>query len=273
TNLKNTQTAKDRAMEIAEGLLKTPPYSSLASSKSGEYAAAELIAEVGEIGAGTFEQLANSKFTIESSECKCEIPLGGDLKLFGRIDRVDSFGDMVRVIDYKTGTADASVTKYYMGLKLQLPLYLTATSAGRRAVGAYYFPASVEYKSQADGVFRLQGFMDGSDEVVSVSDTTVNKGEKSAYFDAYLGGGRSDKAMPADVFADFLQYSLLVSRQGAKEMLEGNVAPSPAEDACKYCKAGGSCGFAVGFDGEERTEKSGKCGGIAKVVRKTRGDV
>ncbi|MDE7182017.1 MAG: PD-(D/E)XK nuclease family protein [Clostridia bacterium] len=272
-DIKDKQSAQNRAMEIAEGLLKVAPYSSLASSKSGEYAAAELIAEAGEIGAGTYEQLANSKFEIESSECKCEIPLGGDLKLFGRIDRVDACGDMVRVIDYKTGTADASTTKYYMGLKLQLPLYLTATSVGRRAVGAYYFPASVEYKSQADGVFRLQGFMDGSDDVVSVSDTTLNRGEKSAYFDAYLGGGRSDKAMPADVFADFLQYSLLVSRQGAKEMLEGNVAPSPAEDACKYCKAGGSCGFAVGYDGEERTEKSVKCGGIAKVVRKARGDI
>ena len=179
---------------------------------------------------------------------------------------------MVRVIDYKTGSADASATKYYMGLKLQLPLYLSAVSGGRRAVGAYYFPAAVEYRDKVDGVFRLQGFMDGSDEVVGISDTTLKQGEKSAYFDACLGGGRSERAMPPEVFSDFIAYSSLVARQGTREMLEGNVAPSPAKDACKFCNAGGSCGFAVGIDGDERAEKAVKCKDIADVVKSERGD-
>ena len=264
--------ARERAYDAAKTLLDSGAYSSLTSSKSGQYTADELIKEAGEVTAGMYEQLANSNFKVERAELRCEINLDNGVRIGGRIDRVDSCGDMVRIIDYKTGTVDASVTKYYMGLKLQLPLYLTAAAMGRRAVGAYYFPASVEYKSEADGVFRLQGFMDGSDEVVTASDTTLQPKQKSAYFDAYLSGRKIDSAMDNDIFSDFLQYSTLVARKGTREMLEGNIAPSPAEDACKYCRMGGSCNFAAGIDGEERSSKTVKCADIARIVRKQRGD-
>ena len=179
---------------------------------------------------------------------------------------MDTFGDMVRIIDYKTGNVDSSPSKYYTGVKLQLPLYLSAASGNGRAVGAYYFPASVEYKSKPDGVFRLQGYMDGSDEVVSASDKNVKPKEKSEYFDAYLSGKKLDCAMDSETFADFLNYSYLLAGQGVKEMAEGNIAPSPAEDACKYCRMGGSCDFSCGADGEERKARSVKCADIAKIA-------
>ncbi len=268
----NADEARARAGEAARKLLGSGAYSSLTDSKSGQYTADELVKEAAEGTAGMYEQLANSQFKVENTEWRCEINLDGGVRVNGRIDRVDGCGDMVRIIDYKTGTVDSSVTKYYMGLKLQLPLYLTAAAAGRRAVGAYYFPASVEYRPKADGVFRLQGFMDGSDEVVAVSDTTLQPKQKSAYFDAYLSGKRIDSAMDNDIFKDFLQYSELIARKGAREMIGGNIAPSPAEDACKYCRMGGSCNFSVGVDGEERTAKTVKCADIAKIVRKQRGD-
>jgi ATP-dependent helicase/DNAse subunit B len=213
-----------------------------------------------------YEQLKNSKFKVESAESKCEIQLDTKVKLYGRIDRVDSYGDMVRVVDYKTGTVDSSPTKYYMGLKLQLPLYLLSASKGRRGVGTYYFPATVEYKDKKDGVFRLQGFMDGSAEVVEASDTTLEEKCKSEYFDAYLKGRKIDSAMETEQFSYFLKYSALVAEQGAREMLNGNITPSPAAEACKYCKVGGSCGFSVGVDGAQRDHSSVKCTDIARVV-------
>lgn len=263
---------KGRARQIAEELLNTPAYGALTDSKSGEYTAEELIKEACAVSAGMYEQLHNSCFDIEQTEIRCEIKLDNSVKVTGRIDRIDGCGDMVRIIDYKTGTVDCSATKYYMGLKLQLPLYLSAASEGRRAVGAYYFPASVDYKSKADGVFRLQGFMDGSDDVVSASDTTLGPKKKSAYFDAYLSGKKIDSAMSSEDFADFLKYSHLVARKGTREMLEGNITPSPAPEACSFCKFGGSCGFSVGEDGEERTHRTVKCGELAAIVRKERGD-
>lgn len=268
--IKDVAGARARAEAIATELLGSPAYSSLSFSKSGEYNAAELVKEAGAVSAGTYEQLSNSRFTVEQTETRCEIRLDRGIKIGGRIDRVDSCGDMVRIIDYKTGSIDASATLYYMGLKLQLPLYLTAAADGRRAVGAYYFPASVEYKSKADGVFRLQGFMDGSDEVVKASDSTLEPKKKSAYFDAYLSGKKLDSAMEADEFNDFIKYSALVAKSGTAEMLGGNIAPSPVTDACNYCKMGGSCGFAVGTDGAERSVRSVKCTEISGLVRKER---
>ena len=268
----DADSARARAYAEAEKLLKNGAYSSLTDSKSGQYTAEQLIKEAGEVTAGAYEQLANSKFKVENAEVRCEIELGDSVRINGRIDRVDRHDDMIRIIDYKSGTVDASATKYYMGLKLQLPLYLTAVSTGRRAVGAYYFPASVGYKSEPDGVFRLQGFMDGSEDVVSASDTTLQPKQKSAYIEASLSGRKSESAMENGIFPDFLQYSTLIARRGVKEMLEGNISPSPADGACKYCKMGGSCNFALGIDGEERTSRTVKCADIARIVRKERGD-
>ena len=179
---------------------------------------------------------------------------------------------MVSKIDYKTGNIDATASKYYTGAKLQLPLYLLAVSKGKRAAGAYYFPASLEYKDKPDGVFRLQGFMDGSDDVVIASDSTVQPKMKSEYVNASLGSNRSESVMSREDFADFLEYSKLIADVGAGEMLSGNIAPSPAEGTCKYCKAGGSCGVNLGKDGEERKHKSVKCSQIAGLVRKVKGD-
>ena len=266
-SIENDEKLRALAGEIARKKLEKTPYSSLTQTKSGQYTAEMLISEAVEVSSGMYEQLANSRFRVLSAESKCEIELTDGIKLFGRIDRVDESGDMVRIIDYKTGTIDASAPLYYTGLKLQLPLYLSAVSGGRRAAGAYYFPAAVEYSEKKDGVFRLQGFMDGSEEVVSASDRTVADGQKSRYVNAYLKGRALESTMSKEDFTDFIAYSRLVAGAGAKELLSGNINPSPAEGTCTYCPAGGSCGFAVGKNGEERKAPSIKCGAIAAIAR------
>jgi ATP-dependent helicase/nuclease subunit B len=259
------------ARAIAEGLLSTPKYSSLSANKRGEYAARCLIDEAAEVSLAMYEQLKNSLFKVSGVETSAQVFLDG-LKLYGRIDRVDSCGDMVRIIDYKTGSIDSTASSYYMGLKLQLPLYLLSASKGKRAVGAYYFPAQVEFKDTADGAFRMKGFMDGGEDVVKSSDTTLKDKQKSSYFDAYLNGRKMESAMTHEDFIDFLSYSSLVARKGASELIGGNLSPSPTEGACKGCKMAGCCGFAVGTDGEERKTLKVNCGKIAQIVRKERGE-
>lgn len=260
-----------RAEELARELMKDAQYAALSDSKRGEYVAQRLVREAGEISRGMYEQLINSNFEVSKTECRCEIKLDGGLSVAGRIDRIDSCGDMVRIIDYKTGTTGVSATKYYMGLKLQLPLYLLAASKGGRAAGAYYFPAAVEYKEKSDGVFRLQGFMDGSAEVVQNSDTHLAPKEKSAYFDAYLSGRKVDGAMEPEEFKSFLNYSRIVADGAVKEMTRGNITPSPAGDVCGYCKLGGSCGFAVNIDGAARKTDTVKCSDVAKIAKSAEG--
>lgn len=261
-----------RAEELARQKLGEQPYASLADSKSGEYVSQVLVGECVAVSKGAFLQVRNSSFRVAQAESPAELDLTGGVKIYGRIDRVDESGDMVRVVDYKTGNVDSSATKYYQGVKLQLPLYLSAAAKGKRAAGAYYFPASLDYRDRADGVFRLQGFMDGSDEVVSASDLMVKPKEKSCFVDAYYQGRKIESAMSPQDFYDFIEYARIVADGGAREMLAGNVTPSPAEGVCKYCKAGGSCGAALGKDTAERKTKSVKCSDIARIVRKEKGD-
>lgn len=261
-----------RARALAENLLLTPKYASMKANKRGEYMARSLVDEAAEVSRGMFEQLKNSLFKVSAAEQSCEILLDNGVKLFGRIDRVDGCGEMVRVIDYKTGSVDNSAASYYMGLKLQLPLYLLASSKGKRAVGAYYFPAKVEYEDEHDGVFRLKGYMDGSEDVVRCTDTLVGEKQKSAYVDAYLNGRAVESVLPRGEFEDFLTYGTLVARKGAAELTGGNIAPSPAEGMCKNCAVAGSCGFTVGLDGRERGKVKTDCKHIAEIVKKERGD-
>lgn len=263
----------ERAKQVAEDKLSKPPYSALSFTKSGQYVADGLIAEAVAVCGGMYEQLANSSFKVAGAEVPCEVKLSGGVRVYGRIDRVDESDGLVRVVDYKTGNIDGTPAKYYAGLKLQLQLYLLSASEGKRPVGAYYFPAAVEYREKEDGVFRLTGFMDASDEVVSASDKTVQNKCKSAYVNAYYGAAqKSDGAMSRDDFGDFLGYARLIADGGAREMIGGNVTPSPAKDVCKYCKAGGSCGIELSEVGERKV-KSVKCAQIAQITRNERGEV
>lgn len=267
----NKEEFTSRAREFAKTRLSRPPYSALTDTKSGEYLFGELVEEAVTISLGMYEQLRNSSFGVARTESAGEVRLKSGARVYGRIDRVDESGDLVRVIDYKTGTIDAAVSKYYTGTKLQLPLYLLSASRGKRAVGAYYFPAAVEYREKADGVFRLQGFMDGSDEVVLASDNSVQPGKKSNYVDAYYRGRRLETTMTGEDFPYFLGYSALVADGGVREMQAGNISPSPAEGVCKYCKAGGSCGLSLN-ETAERAAPAVKCSEIVEIVRKETGN-
>ncbi|MDE7087008.1 MAG: PD-(D/E)XK nuclease family protein, partial [Clostridia bacterium] len=157
----------------------------------------------------------------------------------------------------------------YQGTKLQLPLYLTAVSEGRRAAGAYYFPANLDYSSGGSS-FTLRGFMDGSGEVVKNSDINVEEKQKSALVGAYLNGRKLDKAMTRSDFADFLSYSKQIAQRGVQELTGGEISPSPVKEACSRCNFKGCCGYDAETAGE-RQEVSADCTTIAQIAREASG--
>ena len=270
--IENVEAMREYAREIAEEKLKIPPFSALVDTNEGRYTAARLADDAATLACGVYEQLQNSRFKVQSTEIWCELPLFDNVKLSGKTDRVDEYDGMVRIIDYKTGGIDVSASAYYSGRKLQLPLYLSAVSNEKRAAGAYYFPAAVEFSEKKDGIYRLQGFMDCSSEIVAASDCTVASGELSKYVNAYLDGKKLDRNFTREEFENFLSYSRLVSEVGARELIDGNIAPSPAPKTCSYCKAGGCCGFTPGRDGEEREAPSVKYADITDIVKRAKGE-
>jgi hypothetical protein len=59
------------------------------------------------------------------------------------------------------------------------------------------------------------------------------------------------------------------ARQGAKELRDGFIAPSPFKGACTYCRYGGLCGFNYD-ESAERTEEAIKPKTIAEIARRHR---
>ncbi len=233
-------------------------FSALEDTGAGRYTGARLLSEAENVSVAAYRQLALSKFRVLKTEEKLSL---GQLFLSGIADRIDESDEFVRVIDYKTGKIDDSAGAYYTGRKLQLQLYLRAAAEGRRAAGAFYFPAADAFTNEAEPKFRMTGFYCGEDEVVSRMDSGLSEGE-SSLFEGKYGGG-----MDRDDFEDFLDYSLLVSQRAENEMRAGNIAPSPYDKSCTYCKMKSLCGFV----GEPRTEEKIKCGEIAEIVRREKG--
>ena len=274
---------EDACAEFAERearrLMSVAPYSYLGDTLRGAYSADVLLRDAAILCRNVFRQLRDSSFRVLAAEQTFgypSSPIGGvrlragerELYLAGKIDRVDTAEDFARVVDYKTGKFDVSPTAYYSGRKLQLPLYLYAASKGRRAAGAYYFPATVGFHAAGEYPFRMQGFTVRDDRVVRLSDSTVAEGEKSRYIDAYYGGRASGLA--PDDFAEFLEYSVLSAQACARETVRGCIAASPYEGACKYCPYGGACGY----DPASGARSVPRVGAeeIAAIVREERGE-
>ena len=262
-----TSAAECREIAKTEGerLLASPRFSALADTDSGRYTAERLVEEGVAVSEAAYLQLANSAFRVRTTEEGLSLP---ELSLKGTADRVDAAGEYVRVIDYKTGSIDDKPTSYYTGKKLQLQLYLRAAAENQKAAGAFYFPAAESYTADGEPKFRMKGFFCGESEVVSLMDASLKDGERSEYFEGGLNVRAVDRGMSEKDFSDFLDYGILVAAGAEREMRAGNIAPSPYEGVCEYCKCKGMCGFT----GDERKERSVSCAEIARIVRREKGE-
>ena len=95
------------AESVGNELLKKPPYCYSCDTLSGEYAQKRLLLEGVEAAAAAFRQVKGSLYRVAETEKSVET---ADFR--GKIDRVDVSGDFIRIIDYKTGGIDDSVSTY-----------------------------------------------------------------------------------------------------------------------------------------------------------------
>ena len=247
------------ARAAAQELLEAR-FAALADTGAGRYTAERLLGEAEAVTAAAYRQLARSAFRVTETEAKIALK---ELSLSGKTDRVDEADGFVRVIDYKTGKIEDSAGAYYTGRKLQLELYLRAAANGKRAAGAFYFPAADAFAKEGEPRFQMRGFYCGENEVISRMDVGLKEGSSELFKGGYDGSG-----MPREDFEAFLDYSLLVSQKAENEMRAGNISPSPYGDACGFCKLKSLCGFV----GEPRKEGAVRCADIVAAVRRERGE-
>ena len=174
----------------------------------------------------------------------------GEKNVTGYIDRIDRSGDMVRIIDYKTGKTHEKDEEFYTGNNIQLYLYMNAVlQENDRASGAYYYPVSDKFAVDDEFIYALKGKTLGEEDVIRATDFSVSEGEKCKILDSTViftgdnkATSKSKSIISSEDFSRYVRYAKAVSEKGAEEISEGVIAPSPYADKCRYCKFSAICG-------------------------------
>ena len=169
----------------------------------------------------------------------------GNVKLTGKIDRVDTDGENLRIIDYKTGRAEASLKELYYGNKLQLFLYALAMEnvTKKRVLGEFYLPLHNAYTTEKSN-YALTGFYENTETNIINLDKRLTPGAKSDIVNIIMGKTmlaqrRGDKALTVDEMQHLKTYAKQLSKQAVDEIKSGFILPTPSEvsspcDSCPY---------------------------------------
>ncbi|MFD1772896.1 helicase-exonuclease AddAB subunit AddB [Paenibacillus rhizophilus] len=222
---------------------------------------------------------------------RIQLPNGCLMEVVGRIDRVDTAegenGILLRVIDYKSSRKDLKLHEVYYGLSLQMLTYLDVLlTYAEEWLGEPAFPAGTLYfhvhdplLSSPNGMnreqaqqellkrFKMKGLLMADREVVSLMDTSLDKGHSSIVPVALKSDGSFYSS--ASVATPEQWDRLLSSVRGTiteigTRITEGDVAITPyriqQETACTFCSYRAVCQFdeAVEGNGYKHLGKPGK---------------
>lgn len=177
------------------------------------------------------------------------LALTNSINLKGKVDRIDFFEDYFRIIDYKSGNADATLSELYYGKKLQLFLYALAieNATGKKLSGTFYLPIKnvVEKADSDENIYKLIGFYTDNNDLASAYDININTKLKSDFVNMSIKkdgtlSKRGDKVLTESEMRLLLQYSKQVSVNALNEISLGQFSPAPLKsdnmhNACTYC--------------------------------------
>ncbi len=246
-----------------------------------KYRFTKLIEMVEELVKRVFDELKQSEFNV----VKTELAIGGkepdinalevDFKdgkiiLTGFIDRVDKANkngkEILRIIDYKTGSKKLNFADLIYGQNLQMPLYMKAVlENGKERFGdclpggMFYFAAkeavaNAERNTDEDTISALRlkdvkmdgVFLDDED-----SYTAIEPEKQGVYSPVKV---KADNTLSSSapcytieqfkILSDYLDLTL---KETAKGILGGDIEPKPVDgvgvSACDYCDYSSVCQF------------------------------
>jgi len=205
------------------------------------------------------------------------LPSGDKITLIGKIDRIDKYeqnGELyVKVIDYKTGKKDFSLSDIYNKLSLQLCVYITAVcengekllGKSPKTAGMFYFklsdtPTETLKKEEVDdkkqlSIFKMSGMVLDNEEIIEAMERGIVG--YSAILpvmmskDGQLIKGKS-KAASLSQFEKLKSYVKKTASEIGKEILSGKVDILPCANGkdmpCTFCKFHSVCGFDINTD-------------------------
>lgn len=204
------------------------------------------------------------------------------IKLVGKIDRLDGFTDgskdYVRVIDYKTGNKELSLSELYYGLQMQLVIYLKASvdKAARTKkivvpAGMLYYrikdpiltervtPENVEQKTLES--LAMNGLVNGDSPMLEGSDKNLESND-GVYQPDYISSvsnietgkkgqiKKSSGITNTDCLNELIDFTEKKVVDMSEEILDGNTSVNPyktmdsqPKSACMYCAFKSVCRF------------------------------
>lgn len=255
--------------EAAAPLIEAWRQSPLGASARGASIARRIAKTARRAGRSILSQFAGGSFRPIDAEfvfgqngvapLTVELADGSQVFLQGRIDRVDAMdGNVIRVVDYKSGAKKFDPTMAYWGIQLQLLLYLAAALArlpGARAAGFFYCriaDPTVKTESRIREEVERQIAKKLALSGVSLSDVEILRAQGGAQAAMIAKDGRPSgryRASLADAqeMAGMTAFAQRKAAQLAGDVYAGEIDDSPARferfSACASCDYAAVCGF------------------------------
>ena len=191
----------------------------------------------------------------------------------GRIDRVDALdadGNVIRVIDYKSGSRKFDPTMAYFGIQLQLLLYLAAALSqfpGSRAAGFFYCriaDPTVRTESRVREEVERQLAKKIALAGISLSDVEILRAQSGSHAAMLTRDGKvSERHRGSLADEEGLGAMVSFARRKAGELASdayaGVIDDLPAEyqqfSSCQTCGYAAVCGFDPAVKPKKRLRK------------------
>ena len=253
----NKESSDQLFEKIKTEVLKDEQFSRFLLEKETQYSIENALSACKKLCYNLYQQLSVSEFKPEASNIEVHFGddkgyaypavslLGGKVKLSGVIDRVDTYEDYCRVIDYKTGKIDPSDASLFVGIKLQLYLYSSSVRKIKKMAGAYYVKVADEFVKPEDLQKTLmQGKTLGEDRLVLAQDNTLLEKNSSDFIGVAKnkdGSYRKGTTVNAEEFNAYIDYAVKVSEKAVAQMTDGVIVASPYKGTCEYCDYASVC--------------------------------
>lgn len=235
------------------------------------------------VKAGLFEPLGEEiAFSFDTPLTSIVIELPNNLKItiVGRIDRVDVFSHngnkYIKIIDYKSGDLKFSLSDVFLGMQMQLLLYLNAFIKNGKKLfdkdfegkllpgGIFYFNIKdplleLDEEVSNDIVeklilkqFKMSGIVSENIEIVKAMDQNISGHSEiiPAYIKKTDGNfGANSSTATDEKFEELESFVNEKIKQIAKEIFGGLIKVNPykkgTKTGCDYCKYSSICQFDI----------------------------
>lgn len=207
------------------------------------------------------------------------LPNGEEVKLEGRIDRVDILegeeGSYVKIIDYKSGTKAFNLSDAYYGLQIQLLVYADAIiSNGDKLIKNQVYPAGIFYfkiddpmiESDEDDLdliekeiakkLKLDGIILKDINIVKSMDRNIEETNSSSIIPVSMKKDgeftKNSSVIDKEDLDNLIKHVKGLIAKIAEEILKGKIRIEPCKEdkyvSCAYCEFSSICQFETSFE-------------------------